>query len=105
MRKQKESHYFVLLSISAPKKEHAQLLPQLSAVCSEPAKLIWQEKSTIAFGAVSSLPAHKLYSHLIKGISGVDNLLILEAGVDWCTFSETVLAGWLNSHLGAPRAY
>ena len=100
-----EKYYFVLLSIAVPKKEHAQLLPQLTAVCSEPAKLIWSEKSTIAFGAVSSLTAYKLHEHLAKGLIGVDNILVIELGRDWSALGETTLSGWLRSHLGAPLAF
>jgi hypothetical protein len=100
-----EKNYFVLFSIATPKKEHAQLLPQLSAVCTEPAKLIWNEKSTIAFGAVSELSAYKIHEHVVKGISGIDNILIIEIGSYWSTLSDTTLAGWLKSHVGPVKAY
>jgi len=97
--------YFVLISILTPNKEHAQLLPQLTAVCSEPAKIIWQQNSNIAFGAVSTLTATKLHNHIIHGFTGINNIFILEVTRDWSALSDTTLAGWLKSHVGAPKAF
>lgn len=88
--------FFILFAIATPSKDHAQIPAQLSAIAEEPAKLVWNEKGNVAFCVISRKSADEIYKHAARGLTGVNNMAVLELGLNSAASGETLLSGWLN---------